>query len=189
MFRCSTAHFNLKAEKKLLVYRHYSVKRFFICIVIMKISMIKKTDCTLRYQIQGFSFRLKSKWEKNFFLNYRSFDIYIFRWSSTISFPFCLLFSTYSSLSLPDVAWNGRWPHQRQCTVCLVILLSKAYRQTGSIKPRATIWLCRGLVCQDQRCPPMDPNRSWQTHYCDQSRHTREARMLWSMGDQLCCFL
>lgn len=37
MFLCATAHFNLKAEKKLLVYRHYNVKRFFSCIVIMKI--------------------------------------------------------------------------------------------------------------------------------------------------------
>ena len=189
MFRCSTAHFNLKAEKKLLVYRHYSVKRFFICIVIMKISMIKNR---LYLKISDTRLLISIKIEmrkKKFFLNYRSFDIYIFLWSFTISFPFCLLFSTYSSLSLPDVAWNGRWPHQRQCTVCLVILRRKACRQTRSIKPGATIWLCRGLVCQDQRCPPMDPNRSWQTHYCDQSRHTREARMLWSMGDQLCCFL
>ena len=116
-------------------------------------------------------------------LTFISFDEYL-----PFHFPF-VFFSTYSSLSLPDVAWNGRWPHQRQCTVCLVILQRKACRQTRSIKPGATIWLCRGLVCQDQRCPPMDPNRSWQTHYCDQSRHTREARMLWSMGDQLCCFL
>ena len=116
-------------------------------------------------------------------LTFISFDEYL-----PFHFPF-VFFSTYSSLSLPDVAWNGRWPHQRQCTVCLVILQRKACRQTRSIKPGATIWLCRGLVCQDQRCPPMDPNRSWQTHYCDQSRHTREAKLLWSMGDQLCCFL